>query len=124
MKTLLIIGGFFWIGLFVFHLMFWYLFDWRKELKQVSKINGSVMQVLNLSLMAAFLIFAYASLFHAEEMLTTPLGNVLLVGIAGFGVFRAIEQIVFFGLRSWQSVLFFGLVLGGTSLYLIPLVRS
>ena len=121
MKTLITIGGFLWLAFFVFHIFFWKLFDWKRDLENVAKVNKAIMQVLNLCLMFCFLIFAYISLFQTAELLTTGLGKTLLVGMVLFAVFRAIEQVIFFDLKNPRSiaVLFFALI--GMTLYLIPL---
>ena len=121
MKTLITIGGFLWLAFFVFHIFFWKLFDWKRDLENVAKVNKAIMQVLNLCLMFCFLIFAYISLFQTEELLTTGLGKTLLIGMVLFAVFRAIEQVIFFDLKHPRSiaVLFFALI--GMMIYLIPL---
>jgi len=121
MKTLIIIGGFVWLGFFVFHLFFWKLFDWKQDLGSLTPLNKSVMQVLNLSLMVVFLVFSYVSIFHADEILNTSLGKSILVGIASFGLLRAIQQVVFFDLKVLASKIFLFVILGATVLYLIPL---
>ena len=122
MKTLIIIGGFLWIAFFVFHIFFWKLFDWKRDLESLTKTNKAIMQVLNLCLMLCFLVFAYISIFHTDELLTTGLGKSMLVGIVLFGLFRSIEQVIFFDLKQTRSkaVLFVALI--GTAIYLIPLI--
>ena len=122
MKTLVTIGGVFALAFFVFHVFFWKLFDWNEDLKKVSQINKGVMQVLNLCLMVVFLIFGYVSIFHADEMLATGLGNALLGGIAALWFLRAIQQIIFFGLKSGLSITFFAIFLLGSALYMVPLM--
>ncbi|MEO8074582.1 MAG: hypothetical protein ABI686_15210 [Acidobacteriota bacterium] len=123
MKTLIIIGGFLWLAFFVFHLFFWKLFDWKRDLSSLTPVNKAVMQVLNLCLMLVFLIFAYISIFHTDELLTTGLGKSMLVGIVLFGVFRAIEQVIFFDLKHIRSKAVLFVALLGTTIYLIPLIR-
>ena len=121
MKTLVTVGGFLWLAFFCFHIFFWKLFDWKRDLEKVAKVNKAIMQVLNLCLMLCFMIFAYISIFNADELLTTSLGKSLLVGMVLFAAFRAIEQIIFFDLQNIRSkaVLFFALI--GMTIYLIPL---
>ncbi len=122
MKTLIIIGGFLWLAVFVFHVLFWKLFRWKQELIKLSDVNRAVMQVLNLCLMWVFLIFAYVSIFHADELLTTGLGKSVLIGMVLFGIFRSVEQVIFFNLKDIRSkfVLFVAMI--GTAIYAIPLV--
>ena len=122
MKTLIIIGGFVWIGLFLFHALFWRLFDWKNDLENVTPINKAIMQVMNLALMFFTLIFAYVSFFHIDELLTTPLGTTILTGIVSFGVFRTILQFLFFDLKDSRSKFFLGVMVFGTLIYLIPLI--
>jgi succinate dehydrogenase/fumarate reductase cytochrome b subunit len=124
MKALIIIGGFFWLAFFVFHIFFWKLFDWKRDLESLTKINKAVMQVLNLCLMLVFLIFAYISIFHADELLTTGLGKSMLIGIVLFGIFRSIEQVIFFELRHDRSKAVLFVALLGTTIYLIPLIST
>jgi len=120
METLVKAGGLFNIALVIFHLSFWRLFNWRDELKSISFLNSSIMQVLNISLTLVFVIFAYISLLHAEALLSTPLGNSLLALMALFWLARAIQQIIFFGLRLPLSRVFLLIFLSGFALYAIP----
>lgn len=122
MKTLIIIGGILWLAVFVFHVLFWKLFKWKQELIKLSDVNKAVIQVLNLCLMWVFLIFAYVSIFHADELLTTGLGKSVLIGMVLFGIFRSVEQVIFFNLKDIRSkfVLFVAMI--GTAIYAIPLV--
>ncbi|MDH3528685.1 MAG: hypothetical protein OEQ28_03900 [Acidobacteriota bacterium] len=122
MKILLVMGGFFTLAFFVFHALFWKLFNWNEDLKTLSPLNRGVMQILNLCLMVVFLVFGLLSIFHPDEMLSTALGAGLLSGIAGLWFFRAILQIVFFKLKSRISIMFFWLFLLGGLLYAVPLI--
>ena len=122
MKTLIIIGGFLWLGFFVFHVLFWKLFDWKNDLENLTPVNKATIQVLNLCLMLVMLLFAYVSILHTEELLSTPLGKSVLVGMVLFGVFRSIEQVVFFDISQPRSAIVLLLALLGTAIYLIPLI--
>jgi hypothetical protein len=120
METFIIAGGFYTIGLIMFHLLFWRIFDWEQDLKRISFLNRATMQVLNISLTLSFIIFSYISLVHATELLTSSLGHSLLMLIALFWLARAIQQIVFYRLRHWASWAFLLLFLSGSLLYAIP----
>jgi hypothetical protein len=119
-KTLILVGGFYNLAFAVFHLLFWRIFKWNTDLQRVSFLNRAIMQVLNLCLMWVFVIFGYISLFHADELLSSSLGHALLVLMALFWLFRAIEQIIFFHLKSWGSWLFLAIFLVGALLYAFP----
>ena len=116
----LILGGIFNIVFAVFHVLFWRLFDWKHDLASLANINRQAMQILNICLTFTFLIFAYVSLFHTEELLTTGLGRGLVMAIAIFWFLRALEQVYFFGMRKMLSVAFFVVFLVGTALYAYP----
>jgi len=99
METLIIAGGFYNIGLVVFHLLFWRIFNWDSDLRDVSALNSAIMQVLNISLILVFAIFSYVSLVYTTELLTSDLGRTLLILMALFWLARSIQQIVFFKLH-------------------------
>ena len=122
LETLIKAGGIYCISLIVFHLLFWKIFHWDKELRRLNALNRAVMQVLNLSLTAAFLIFAFISLAHTNELLSSPLGHSLLGLISAFWLFRAVQQIAFFRLKHWASWVFLGFFLAGAVIYAVPLV--
>lgn len=120
MKLLIFIGGFYHLALFVFHLFFWKLFDWKRDLSSLKFINRGIVQVLNLRLMWVFLVVAYVSFFHADALLTSALGKAILVSIALFWLMRGVEQVVFFKLKSAISVAFFAAFLLGAAIYFSP----
>jgi hypothetical protein len=118
----IIAGGVFSAAFAVFHLFFWKLFRWREALAKLTSLNRAVVQVMNLCLTFVFVIFAYLSLAHAAELLSTGLGRTLVVLIAVFWYLRALEQIVFFGLRKPLSIAFLVVFVIGGLLYTIPLL--
>jgi hypothetical protein len=80
------------------------------------------MQILNLCLTFVFLAFAYISLWHTADLLATGLGRTMLVVIALFWLARAVEQVVFFGLRRKASAGFFAVFLFGAGIFAAPLL--
>ena len=120
MESLLIAGSMYNLMFALFHMMFWRIFNWKSELSHLNFMNRAIMQVLNLCLTFCFLTFSYVSWRHASELLTTPLGHTVLAGIAAFWFLRAIEQIVFFKLKHWGSILFLLAFVCGTVIYAIP----
>ena len=124
MKIFIQSGGVLWLISFVFHIFFWKLFDWKNDLESVKKVNKGIIQVLNLCLMLCFLIFAFVSLIQTDELLSTSLGKTLIAGMALFGIFRVIEQFIFFNLTPFRSKLvLFGAMLIAI-VYSIPLFFS
>lgn len=121
MKLLLTVGGVYNIAFAIFHIFFWKIFNWNRDLKKLEKINKAIMQVLNLCLTFCFIVFSYLSFFHSAELLTTSLGTVVLSAISIFWLLRAIEQMVFFKRKNLVSIVFFIVFLGGFVIYGIPL---
>ena len=120
--TLLIIGGIFHFGFAVFHLFFWRLFNWKKDLTRLTFVNRAVMQILNLCLTFVFLVVGYISIFYSNELLTTNLGKVILVAISAFWFFRTIEQIIFFGVKEIRSNILTIIFIVGFIIYLTPVL--
>ena len=120
MEILIKAGGVYSLGFVIFHLLFWRLFDWDRDLRSLSFLNRAIMQVVNLSLTFVFVIFGYISLMHTRELLESSLGHSLLLLIALFWFLRAIEQVIFFKLKHWGSVAFLAVFLLGSLLYGIP----
>jgi hypothetical protein len=116
-EKLLIIGTIYHLAFVAFHLLFWKLFDWVEDLKKLSHINKSVMQILNLRLIFVFIIFAYISYFNSGEMIKTQLGSTLLAAISLFWGFRSIEQIIYFGVKNFASNILLLLFILGFTLY-------
>ena len=121
-ESLVIIGGVLTAAFAVFHLLFWKLFRWKTDLASLTSLNRAIVQILNLCLTFIFVAFAYLSLVHSVELLATELGHSLLFLVAVFWYLRALEQVIFFGLRKPRSILFFLIFLVIGSLYAIPLL--
>lgn len=119
-KNLMIIGGIFHLGFAVFHLFFWRLFDWKKDLASITFINRAVMQILNLCLSFVFVAVAFISFFYSTELIATKLGQVICVLISIFWLLRTVEQIIFFGLKKRLSVILTILFIAEFIIYLIP----
>lgn len=115
-RTALLLGSIFNLAFVVFHLLFWRIFHWRRDLRSLLPVNRAIMQVLNLCLTFAFAVFAIVSAFHGADMTGTALGRTLLALISLFWFVRAIEQVVFFE-RTRLSAAFVVVFLLGTSLY-------
>ena len=121
-ESAVMLGGLFNLAFALFHMLFWKVFRWKRTLAGLNRINRAVMQILNLCLTFVFLIFAYLLIVHSGELLLTSLGRSLLMLISVFWFLRAVEQVVFFGLRSKLSVAFLLVFLSGALVHLYPLV--
>jgi len=121
-ETLLFIGGLYNLAFAVFHIMFWKIFKWKRNLRRLLPMDRAIMQVLNIRLIYIFFVFAYISIFHQEDLISTQLGKVFIIVISLFWFMRAIEQIIFFGLKNLVSVVFTIISIIGAIFYLIPIL--
>lgn len=119
-EMLIICGGFYTIGLIVFHVLFWRIFKWPETLESLNYVNKATIQVLNISITFIFFIFAYISFVHTGDLLNTRLGKTLLVLISCLWVFRAAQQVVFYKLKHKVSVGLAFYFLIGAFLYGMP----
>ena len=124
MHALIKAGGIYNLALVVFHLLFWKLFSWADDLRTLSALNRATMQVMNLSLVVVFLVFAYLSLVHTAQLYSTTLGRALLLSISVLFMVRAILQITFFRLQHWISVAFLVFFVAGGVLYGVPAISA
>ncbi len=118
----LLAGGIYNLAFAVFHLFFWRLFDWKKDLASLTPTNRSVMQILNLCLTFMIGVMSYVSLMLPNEMLGTSLGRSLLVAFAAFWFLRMLEQIMVFEVKSRLSTAFTLIFLLGSLLYVLPIL--
>lgn len=121
-ENLIIAGGIYNIILIIFHISFWRIFNWPDTINTLSHINKSTIQVLNISITFVFGIFAYISIVHTQELLTTSLGNTLLVFMSALWLFRAIQQVIFYKLKHRASLGLFLFFVGGSIIYAFPVV--
>jgi uncharacterized protein len=113
--TFLELGGYYCFAFALFHILFWKIFRWRQDLQQLTPINRGVMQILNLRLIYVLLFFGFISIRFQHELLFTSFGEFIVITIALFWFLRAVEQVLFFGLKNAASItLFIVFLIGGT----------
>ncbi|MCX6155346.1 MAG: hypothetical protein NT007_14425 [Candidatus Kapabacteria bacterium] len=121
-EILILIGGIHSLSFVIFHILFWKIFDWKRDLERISKVNKAILQILNLRLIFVFFFTALLCIFYSHDLLTTSIGRVFLLGGFLFWFGRAIEQVIFFGIKSLKSNLMTIIFLIGAALFLIPLL--
>ncbi len=84
----------------------------------------TTVHILNIHVAFTLLIFAYLTIFHWRDLLTTRLGNVTAIAIALFWFLRGINEIVFYGLTAPGTPLWGGLCLAFGLLHLVPALRE
>jgi hypothetical protein len=108
----------------VFHLFFWYLFNWNEELPRLGATNQTIVQLLNLAVAYTAVLFAYVSLRHPRDLLDSRLGHAMLFLMGLFYILRAVVGVILEGLHNAPDVIIFLIGLGVAALYWIPMWRS
>ncbi len=105
----------------LFHIGFWKLFRWDRELAKVGQATRAVTQILNLRLIYVFLGMGTLCFLFTRELHTTPLGRALLVFMSLFWVGRTIEQFVFLRVNRPMVHVLTVLFVIGAALFALPL---
>jgi len=122
-KTLLLyICGFYNLSFAVFHIYFWKIFKWKEDLTRNSVANRAIIQILNIRLIYVFLLMAFIYFFSPDQLVTTKIGLVLLIGFLGFWTGRFIEQLVFLRVKSGLATVLTFILFIGIILHLLPVV--
>lgn len=105
-----------------FHLMFWRIFQWKKNLADVGISTRAILQIANLQLIWVFLGVAGLCFWYPDELLHTPLGHAVLLGMSVFWIIRAANQFIFLRYNFWYIHLLTAFFLLGAILFSLPLV--
>ena len=105
-----------------FHLAFWRLFNWKRELSKVGLPTRAITQILNLRLVYVFLGIGVLCFVFTRELHATSLGRALLVFMSLFWVGRTIEQFVFLRIDKPLVHVLTVLFVIGAILFALPLL--
>lgn len=108
----------------LFHLAFWRLFDWPRDLRGSSVATRAVTQILNLRLTYVFFAVAAACFFLTDDLLGTRLGRCLLGAMSLFWLGRLIEQAIFLRFNTMMLHVLSVLFALGAVLFAWPLFIS
>lgn len=110
-------------GFALFHMGFWKLFDWKRELRKSGFVNAAITQILNLRLIYLFLGVGLGCFMFTDALQHTALGRAALAFMALFWLGRTVEQFIFLRRRHWRVHLLTALFVLGTLLFALPLLR-
>ena len=122
MKTIIFLCGLYSIAFAIFHILFWKLFNWQKELEKLSLANKAIVQILNTRIIYFFIFVAFICFMYPDELLTSNLGKAFLMGVSIFWLGRTIEQFVFFKRKNKYVHMLTIIFIVGTILFALPLV--
>ena len=100
-----IIGCLF-IVLALSHLIFPRYFNWKQELSKLSLVNRQIMLVHSFFIALMVLLIGLLCLTSAHELITTPLGKRISLGLGIFWGARLLIQFVGYSSKLWKGRLF------------------
>jgi FtsH-binding integral membrane protein len=98
------------------------IFRWKEDLKENSIANRAIIQILNIRLIYVFLLMAFIYFFYTNQLVTTEIGFVLLIGFLGFWTGRLIEQFIFLRVKSRMATILTVILFVGIIFHLLPVV--
>ena len=100
-----IIGSLF-IVLAFSHVIFPRYFNWKQELAKLSLVNRQIMVVHSFFIALMVLLIGLLCVTSAHELITTPLGKRISLGLGIFWGARLVIQFVGYSSRLWKGRLF------------------
>ena len=122
MKLVIYACGLYSLAFALFHIGFWRIFSWTKELKKLSFANKGIMQILNVQIVYYFIFVALMCFIFPSELITTRFGNVFLIGNSLFWLIRTIQQPIFFSINNYKIHLLTIIFLVGFFLFALPVL--
>ncbi|MCL2682881.1 MAG: hypothetical protein FWE63_05280 [Bacteroidales bacterium] len=123
MKTVIYLCGFYSLIFAVFHMGFWKMFKWAEELKKLDIVNKAVMEVLNIQIIFIFLFISTICFVFPNELRSTKMGHIVLLGCSLFWLIRIVNQFIFFEINVGTYVLTAIFVIG-VVIFALPVFRS
>lgn len=122
METIILLCGLYNIGLAIFHISFWKLFNWGSDLKKLSFANMAIMQILNVQIITYFIFTGVVCFVFPTELLNTKFGTYFLGGTSLFWLIRTIQQFTFLRVNHYKIHILTIIFLIGTILFSLPIL--
>lgn len=110
METHLSVIGSILVLLGIVHAIFPRYFKWGQELKHLSLINRQMMQTHTFFIALVVALFGVLCITQAKDMVSTPLGRNIALGLAMFWGLRLIFQLFVYSPKLWRGKVFETLV--------------
>ena len=91
------------MALALLHGIFPRYFHWDRELKSLSLINRQIMQVHTLFIALGVFLMGLLCLFAAPDLVHTPLGHTIALGLGVFWGVRLLVQLVGYSSALWKG---------------------
>ncbi|AVF49138.1 hypothetical protein CMT89_04920 [Elizabethkingia anophelis] len=121
MKSIIYICGIYNLLFALFHLGFWKIFRWNKDLNKMSFANKGIMQILNIQIVYYFLFVSLICFIYPNELLNKQLGRIFLTGNSLFWLIRTIQQFIFLRAKHYIIHILTIIFIFGTILFALPI---
>ena len=98
--------GYLFLVLALSHIFFPKYFSWKQELSKLSLVNRQIMLVHSFFIALMVLLIGLLCLTSAHELITTPLGKRISLGLGIFWGARLLIQFVGYSSKLWKGKLF------------------
>jgi len=95
-ESLLKIAGGFSFFFFLFHVPFYWLFNWDESLASLNVNDWAIVMCFNVICIGLLFFMSYVSFFCAKDVMDTHLGRSFSAFAAGFYYFRIAAEFIFF----------------------------
>lgn len=95
--------GFLLMALAIVHVIFPRYFNWKQELASMSLINRQMMQVHTFFIALTVFLMGLLCVVASQELITTPLGRIISLGLGIFWGFRLFFQFFVYSPKLWQG---------------------
>ena len=97
------LAGWLLVGLALVHAIFPRYFDWRNELRPLSLINRQMVQVHTFFIALTVGLMGVLCLVATEDLVTTPLGRLICLGLGIFWLVRLVVQLLWYSPALWRG---------------------
>src|SRR4051812_4759960 len=98
--------GYLFIVLALSHIVFPRYFNWKQELNKLSLVNRQIMLVHSFFIALMVFLIGLLCLTSAHELITTPLGKRISLGLGIFWGARLLIQFIGYSSKLWKGKLF------------------
>ncbi|AFM05036.1 hypothetical protein Fleli_2679 [Bernardetia litoralis DSM 6794] len=103
MELHLKIIGYILIGLALLHGVFPSYFNWKKEFKSISLLSRQIMYIHTFFIALVIFLIGILCLTSSQELIETPLGNKICLGLGFFWFARLYVQFFGYSSKLWRK---------------------
>ncbi|WP_375562572.1 hypothetical protein ACE193_08510 [Bernardetia sp. OM2101] len=91
------------IGLALFHGIFPRYFNWKEEFKDISLLSRQIMYIHTFFIAVVIFLIGILCLSSSQELVETPLGNKICLGLGIFWFLRLYVQFFGYSSKLWRK---------------------